>query len=156
MQSDDSHVNSINLLSSIVSTTRIPILFPSDYEVWALNFGDYVLGLEDNGSLIWDVITKEAFAHTGTKRVIKTQAEYNTLLLDVENIAQEEKDNLISDVKDMRIIRFALPTDMFHLVSSCETAKEIWERLRELDIAIFIHIFRHYLITFLLIFWSFA
>lgn len=32
----------------------------------------------------------------------------------------------------MRIIWFALPTDMFLLVSSCETAKEIWERIKEL------------------------
>ena len=32
----------------------------------------------------------------------------------------------------MRIIRFALPLYMFCLVSSCETAKEIWDRLKEL------------------------
>ena len=63
---DGSHINSINLSSSIGSTTRIPIMFPNDYEVWALNFEDYVLGLEDNGYLIWEAITVQTFTHTGT------------------------------------------------------------------------------------------
>ena len=91
MKFDNSHVNSITSSSNIGSTTRIPILFPNDYEVWALNFEDYVLGLEDNGSLVCDAITKETFAHTGTKRVIKTQAEYNAHLLGVKNIPHDKK-----------------------------------------------------------------
>lgn len=32
----------------------------------------------------------------------------------------------------MRIIRFALPSDTFRLVSSCETAKKVWDRMKEL------------------------
>ena len=32
----------------------------------------------------------------------------------------------------MRMIRFALQADTFRLVSSCTTAKEIWDRLKEL------------------------
>lgn len=74
MKSDDYHVNSINLLYNIGFTTRIPMLFPNDYEVWALHFEDYVLGLEDNGSLIRDAITKEWFAYTGTKRLSKLKS----------------------------------------------------------------------------------
>ena len=84
-----------------------------------------MLGLEDNGSLIWDAITKETFAHTSIKRVIKTQAEYNDLLLEVVDIQKDEKVKLISNVKAMRIIHFALSADTFRLVRSCETAKEI-------------------------------
>ncbi|KAL7604947.1 hypothetical protein Lser_V15G14522 [Lactuca serriola] len=115
MQHDDSHINSINLSSSIGSTTRIPILFPNEYEVWALHFKDYVLGLEDNGYLIWEAITLGAFVHTGTKRVIKTQSDYNKLFLDVKDVPRDEKDKLISNVKAMGIIRFALPVDTFCL-----------------------------------------
>ena len=32
----------------------------------------------------------------------------------------------------MRIIRFPLQPDTFRLMSSCDTAKAIWDRLREL------------------------
>ena len=72
------------------------------------------------------------FVHTETKRKIKTQKEYNQLLLDVRYMPQDEKEILIGNVKAMRIIRFALQADTFRLVSSCETAKEIWDRLKEL------------------------
>ena len=92
MHSEDSHVNSINLSSGIGSTTRIPILFPSEYEVWALHFEDYAIVLEDIGYLIWDAITVGTFVHTGTWRVIKTQADYNKLLLEVKDVPQDEKE----------------------------------------------------------------
>ena len=75
MKPDDSSFNSINISSGMGSTTRIPILFPDDYEVWALHFKGYMLGLEYNGSLICDAIIKEMFAHTSTRKVIKTQEE---------------------------------------------------------------------------------
>lgn len=81
MHPGDSHVNSINLSSGIRSTTRIPILFSNDYEVWALHFEDYVLGLEDHSSLIWDAITKEMFAHSGTKRLSKLKPSTTLLFL---------------------------------------------------------------------------
>ena len=86
MYSDDSHVNSINLSSDIGSTTRISILFPCEYEVWALHFEDYVLSLEENGYLIWDAITVGAFVHTGSRREIRTQAHYNKLFLEVKDV----------------------------------------------------------------------
>ena len=35
----------------------------------------------------------------------------------------------------MRIIWFALPSDIFHLVSACTTANEIWDRLNELYVS---------------------
>ncbi|KAI3505861.1 hypothetical protein L1887_28170 [Cichorium endivia] len=41
-------------------------------------------------------------------------------------------DKLMCNVKAFRIIRFALQADTLRLVSSCETAKEIWDRLQEL------------------------
>ena len=75
MQPEDPHTLSFNLSSRIGSTTTIPIIFPQDYKLCALNFKEYVQGLEENGSLIWESITQQMFAHTTTRKVIKTQAE---------------------------------------------------------------------------------
>ena len=51
---------------------------------------------------------------------------------DVEKIPQDEKYKLMCNVKAMRMIIFTLQVDTFCLVSSCTTAKEIWDRLKEL------------------------
>jgi hypothetical protein len=129
---DDPHSLSFNLSSSIGSTNRIPILFPSDYEVWALHFEDYVLGIEDFGSSIWHSITEGTFEHTASKKEVKTLSEYNKIVADYDNITADEKMKLMSNVKAMRIIRFALQPDTIRLVNSYDTAKGIWERLKEL------------------------
>ena len=83
MSHDDSQVNPINISNSIGSTTRVPILYTQDYEVWTHHFEDYVIGSEDNGYLIWEAITMGPFVHSGTNRTIKSQKEYNQLLVDV-------------------------------------------------------------------------
>ncbi|XP_023742939.1 uncharacterized protein LOC111891079 [Lactuca sativa] len=62
----------------------------------------------------------------------KNEEEYEDLHLEVVDIPKDEKDKLISNAKVVRIIRFASPADIVCLVSSCETAKEIWYRHREL------------------------
>ncbi|KAL7610003.1 hypothetical protein Lser_V15G12622 [Lactuca serriola] len=129
---DDSQSNPINISNSIGSTTKIPILYTQDYEVWAHHFEDYVIGSEDNGYLIWEAIVSGPFSHSGTSRIIKTQKEYNDLLKDVKDVAQDEKEKFHCNIKALRLIRFALQSDMFRLVSSCSTAKEIWDQLREL------------------------
>ncbi|KAL7593349.1 hypothetical protein Lser_V15G31515 [Lactuca serriola] len=129
---DKSQSNPINISNSIGSTTKIPILYTHDYEVWAHHFEDYVIGSEDNGYLIWEAIINGPFSHSATSRIIKTQKEYNDLLKDVKDIAQDEKDKFQCNIKALRLIRFALQSDTFRLVSSCTTAKEVWDRLREL------------------------
>ena len=60
MSHADSQTNLINISNNIGSTTRVPILYTQDYEVWAHHFQDYVVGFEDNGYLIWEVITQGA------------------------------------------------------------------------------------------------
>lgn len=52
MSKEDSHSISFDLHGAIGSTNRILIFFPKDYEVWALHFEDYVLGIETRGSSI--------------------------------------------------------------------------------------------------------
>ena len=92
------HTLSFNLSSSVRSTTRIHILFLQDYEVWALHFEDYVLGLEEHGSTIWEAITMQTFSHTTTRLIVKTQADYNAILVDHKGTPQYEKDMLLSNV----------------------------------------------------------
>ncbi|XP_052626733.1 uncharacterized protein LOC111909749 [Lactuca sativa] len=77
-------------------------------------------------------MTQETFSHTTTRKVIKSQADYNALLVEHANVPHEENEKLLSNIKAMRIIRFALPPDTFRLVSTCTTSKEIWDRLKEL------------------------
>lgn len=50
----------------------------------------------------------------------------------MKNIPQDEKEKLTRNIKAMRVIRFALQSDKFRLVSTCTTVKVIWERLKEL------------------------
>ena len=72
------------------------------------------------------------FVHSGMSKIIMTQKEYNQLMIDVEMVPQDEKDKLMSNIKAMRMIRFALQSDTFRLVSTCTTTKQIWDRLKEL------------------------
>lgn len=74
----------------------------------------------------------ETYSHTATKKLIKTQVDYNALLIEQKDVAQDEREKLMSNIKALRIISFALPSDTFRLVSTCETTKEIWDRLKEL------------------------
>lgn len=132
MKPEDPHTISFNLSSNIGSTTRIPILFPQDYEFWALHFEDYILGIEDHDATIWQAMTQETFTFSHTKEEVITLDQYNTLLVDHKDVPNDEKDKLISNIKALKIIRFALPPDTFRLTSSFVKAKEIWDRLKEL------------------------
>lgn len=77
-------------------------------------------------------MTNEIYMHSGTIKEIKTQTDYNALIIEHTNVRHDQKDKLMCNLKAMRIIRFSLPLETFHLVSSCDTAKRIWDRLKEL------------------------
>ncbi|KAI3510498.1 hypothetical protein L1887_17545 [Cichorium endivia] len=117
MAHDDLHSQSFNLSSSIGSTTRIPILFINDYEVWALHFEDYVLGIEEHGSTIWQAITVETFAHTTTMKVIKTLKEYNDLLVAHTDIPHDEK-NKLDEIWDRLQELYSGDADLEHSVQT--------------------------------------
>ena len=104
MPNDNPHSLLFNLPSAIGSKTRIPILFPEDYEVWALHFADYVLGIEEHGSNIWHAMMVETYKYSGTKKEIKSQDDYNAIIVEHNDIPNNEKDKMICDLKPMRII----------------------------------------------------
>ena len=66
------------------------------------------------------------------KTEVRTQDDYDTFVDDDTKIDSVEKVKQMCNLKALRIIRFALPTDTFCLVSSYQTVKEIWVRLKEL------------------------
>lgn len=77
-------------------------------------------------------MTRETYSYTATRKVIKTQANYDDLILEHTNVPQDEMNKLMSNIKEMRIIRFAFPSNTFRLVSAYDTAKDIWDMLKEL------------------------
>ena len=50
----------------------------------------------------------------------------------MKGVPKDEKNKIISNIKAMRVIRFALQFDTFRLMSSCDNAKDMWDRLKEL------------------------
>lgn len=102
MANDDLHSLSFNLPSSIGSTSRIPILVIEDYEVWALHFENYILGIEEHGSTIWHAMTTETYKYSLTKKEVKTKKDYDEIIAD--NPANDKKIKLMCTLKAMRII----------------------------------------------------
>lgn len=66
------------------------------------------------------------------KEGVSTQEDYETIISEYKRIDYVEKGKLLSKLKALRIIRFALPPDTFCLVSSLKSANKIWDRLKEL------------------------
>ena len=68
----------------------------------------------------------------GSRKEIKTLVDYNALIIEHNDVTRDEKNKVMSNIKTMRIIRFALPPDTFLLVSACDTAKGIRDKRKEL------------------------
>lgn len=64
--------------------------------------------------------------------VIKNQEELDNIITASKDIPKDEKDLLKNNLRAKRELCFALPQDMFRLMSSLQTTKEIWGRLKEL------------------------
>lgn len=70
--------------------------------------------------------------YTKTREIIKTQWRLDEIVVDGKDIHSNDKEKLINNLKATMIMRFSLPPDTFRLVSSNETAKEIYDILKEL------------------------
>lgn len=116
MSKEDSHSISFNLPSSIGYTTLIPILFPDDYEVWALHFEGNVLGIKTHGFSILHVITKESYKHTKIREIVKTQRWFDGINVDDKEIHSNEKDKLMDNLIATRILRFTFQPNTFFIV----------------------------------------
>lgn len=69
-------LSNVNFPSSIDSNTRIPILFLEDYEVWAMHFEDYITGIEDVGTYLWQSISVGPHTCSKTGKQVFSQGDY--------------------------------------------------------------------------------
>ena len=123
-----------NLANSIGSSSKVPTLFPNEYELWALHMEDYLLGLE-NGYLIWKSVSDGPckFPNSKDSEDIwgETTEQYEILKSTPGmNISKENRERIELDLKAKRELRFALPPNVFRLVRNCKTAHEIWDKLK--------------------------
>lgn len=132
MSKDDSHSISFKLPSSIGSTSRIPIMYPKDYEVWVMHFEDYVSSIKNHCSSIWHVITKGRYQCLEANKPIKTQAVLDELIANNNDLTLDDKLRLQNNISAKRQLRFSLPLDTLRLIHSLDNANGIWKRLNEL------------------------
>ena len=121
-----------NLANSIGSSSKVPTLFPDDYELWALHMEDYLQGLE-NGYLIWKSVSKGPHSFPPNDEsaniTIHTNEEYEDWKSKV-TISKENREKIEIDLKAKRELRFALPPHVFRLVRNCNSANDLWEKLK--------------------------
>lgn len=125
-----------NLANSIGSSSKVPTLFPDDYEIWALHMEDYLLVLK-NGYLIWKSVSKGPHSFPPNDEsaniTIHTNEQYETLkATHGVIISKENKERIEIDLKAKRELRFALPPHVFRLVRNCESANDLWKKLQEM------------------------
>ena len=124
-----------NLANSIGSSSKVPTLFPDDYEIWALHMEDYLLGLE-NGYLIWKSVSKgpHSFPNDESANItIHTNEQYETLkATQGVIISKENKERIEIDLKAKGELRFALPPHVFRLVRNCESTNDLWKKRQEM------------------------
>ena len=123
-----------NLANSIGSNSKLPTLFPDDYEIWALHMEDYLQGLE-NGYQIWKSVIlgpyKFTFPNETEQTIVKSIEQYENLKVSI-TLSKENKERIEIDLKAKREIRFALSPNVFRLVRNCDTAFSLWKKLKEM------------------------
>ena len=90
-----------NLANSIGSSSKVPTLFPDDYEIWALHMEDYLLGLE-NGYMIWKSVTKGRHKFPLTDETgnitVHTNEEYEDLKSTQESPSAKKTKNELKSI----------------------------------------------------------
>lgn len=132
MSKSNSQGFAFNLPWSVGSNTRIVIFFLKEYEVWVLQFEDYITCIKEHGDYIWKSITEGPYPFSKTNEYVYTHSDYGKIIEKYNDITKEEKDKLQNDLRAQREIHFVLTPNLFRLVSSSKTTKEIWDCLKEL------------------------
>ena len=108
-----------NLANSIGSSSKVPTLFPDDYEIWALHMEDYLLGLE-NGYMIWKSVSKGPHKFPLTDESENISVHINEQYENLKStpgvtISKENRERIEIDLKAKRELRFALTPNVFRL-----------------------------------------
>nr|GEY80448.1 integrase, catalytic region, zinc finger, CCHC-type, peptidase aspartic, catalytic [Tanacetum cinerariifolium] len=111
------------------------MLNKDNYFPWSSRIIQYARS-RPNGKMIVDSIENGLYV----RRIIATPGEPDLPVLVPESFHEQTDEELIeNDIKQMdaddqaiQTILLGLPEDVYATVDSCETAKEIWERVRQM------------------------
>nr|GEV03211.1 integrase, catalytic region, zinc finger, CCHC-type, peptidase aspartic, catalytic [Tanacetum cinerariifolium] len=117
------------------SRNRPPMLNKDNYVPWSSRIIRYARS-RPNGKMIVDSIENGPYV----RRMITTPGEPDLPVLVPESFHEQTDEELTeTDIKRMdaddqaiQTILLGLPEDVYAAVDSCETAKEIWERVRQM------------------------
>nr|GEV19298.1 hypothetical protein [Tanacetum cinerariifolium] len=117
------------------SENHPPMLNKDNYVPWSSRIIRYARS-KPNGKMIVDSIENEP----NVRRMIATPGEPDLPVLVPESFHKQTDEELTeTDIKRMdaddqaiQTILLGLPEDVYAVVDSCETAKEIWERVRQM------------------------
>nr|GEX61527.1 hypothetical protein [Tanacetum cinerariifolium] len=117
------------------SKNRPPMLNKDNYVPWSSRIIRYAMS-RPNGKMIVDSIENGPYV----RRMIATPREPDLPVLVSESLHEQTDEELTeTDIKRMdaddqaiQTILLGLPEDVYAAVDSCETAKEIWERVRQM------------------------
>nr|GEU38260.1 hypothetical protein [Tanacetum cinerariifolium] len=111
---------------------RHPMLEKGMYDSWKSCIWFYIKGKE-NGDMLIDSIEK---GHFQLKKEIIVLATENSPEIKrpqtLEDLTLKEKMRKSCDIKATNIILLGLPFDIYTLINHYQTAKEIWDRVKEL------------------------
>ncbi|GJT28220.1 hypothetical protein Tco_0908495 [Tanacetum coccineum] len=119
-------------LLQLVLKTVPQCLKKSIYDSWKTQIWIYVKGKE-NGEMLLDSINKGPFqlkAEITVPSADGTTKEKHAQIVD--DLFPKEKLRYDSDIKAVNILLLGLPVDIYTLISHYQTAKEIWNRVKEL------------------------
>nr|GEU37724.1 hypothetical protein [Tanacetum cinerariifolium] len=114
------------------SENRPPMLNKDNYVSWSSRIIRYARS-RPNGKMIVDSIENGPYV----RRMLATQGEPDLPVLVPESLHEQTDEELTqTDIKQMdaddqaiQTILLGLPEDVYAAVDSCETSKEIWERI---------------------------
>ncbi|GJV77116.1 hypothetical protein Tco_1508700 [Tanacetum coccineum] len=114
------------------SKNRPPMLEKGMYDSWKTRIILYILGKE-NGEILKDSIDNGPFQ---LKLEITSKDTYGVTDIchpqKVEDLSAQEKLRYDNDIKAVNILLLGLPVDIYTLIKHYQSAKEIWDRIKEL------------------------
>ncbi|WMV23535.1 hypothetical protein MTR67_016920 [Solanum verrucosum] len=106
------------------SSTRPPLLDGQFYRYWKIRMRDYLMAEDIE---VWNVICKGHYVPTMevkdgevTRVISKTRQQYS----------DSDRPLVQKNHKAMKLLKCGLSVNEYDLISSCESAKEIWDLLR--------------------------
>ncbi|GJX40528.1 hypothetical protein Tco_0255518 [Tanacetum coccineum] len=114
------------------SETRPPMLEKCMYDSWKTRIMLYIRGKE-NGEMLRDSVEHGPYKFKSEITVKDTYGVTDIRREErLEDLKGDDKLRYDSDIKVVNILLLGLPVDIYTLINHYQTAKEIWDRVKEL------------------------